>query len=176
MFGNPIWKLSFIFAVPFCATRGTEMTVSPLSTDGFLSVLLVSQEGQRLMQEKPELSALVKKKLEEIRECWQDLESTTQAKARQLFEANRADLLVQSYSNLDQRLVQLEGQLAHVDYGQDLTTVNKQLKKTTGLYSSFTDTRISSFQFRNALCIKMTFPPDLAFIFDLSDCWFPTCL
>lgn len=81
------------------------------------------------MQEKPEMSALVKKKLEEIRECWQDLESTTQAKARQLFEANRADLLVQNYSNLDQRLEQLEGQLAHVDYGQDLTTVNKQLKK-----------------------------------------------
>ncbi|XDV29683.1 hypothetical protein PO909_032748 [Leuciscus waleckii] len=81
------------------------------------------------MQEKPELSALVKKKLEEIRECWQDLESTTQAKARQLFEANRADLLVQSYTSLDQRLQQLEGQLAHVDYGQDLTTVNKQLKK-----------------------------------------------
>ncbi|XP_048024511.1 spectrin beta chain, non-erythrocytic 4-like isoform X6 [Megalobrama amblycephala] len=89
----------------------------------------IESEGQRLMQEKPELSALVKKKLEEIRECWQDLESTTQAKARQLFEANRADLLVQSYSSLDQRLEQLEGQLAHVDYGQDLTTVNKQLKK-----------------------------------------------
>uniref|UniRef100_A0A672REG6 Spectrin beta chain n=1 Tax=Sinocyclocheilus grahami TaxID=75366 RepID=A0A672REG6_SINGR len=87
------------------------------------------REGQRLMQEKPEMSALVKKKMEEIRECWQDLESTTQAKARQLFEANRADLLVQSYSNLDQRLEQLEGQLAYVDYGQDLTTVNKQLKK-----------------------------------------------
>uniref|UniRef100_A0A671RWG6 Spectrin beta chain n=1 Tax=Sinocyclocheilus anshuiensis TaxID=1608454 RepID=A0A671RWG6_9TELE len=89
----------------------------------------MEKEGQRLMQEKPELSALVKKKLEEIRECWQDLESTTQAKARQLFEANRADLLVQSYSSLDQRLEQLEGHLAHVDYGQDLTTVNKQLKK-----------------------------------------------
>uniref|UniRef100_A0A673H602 Spectrin beta chain n=1 Tax=Sinocyclocheilus rhinocerous TaxID=307959 RepID=A0A673H602_9TELE len=89
----------------------------------------IEKEGQRLMQEKPEMSALVKKKMEEIRECWQDLESTTQAKARQLFEANRADLLVQSYSNLDQRLEQLEGQLAYVDYGQDLTTVNKQLKK-----------------------------------------------
>lgn len=88
-----------------------------------------SQEGQRLIQEKPELSSLVKKKVDEIRECWQDLESTTQAKARQLFEANRADLLVQSYSSLDQRLEQLEGQLAHVDYGQDLTTVNKHLKK-----------------------------------------------
>ncbi|XP_073709486.1 spectrin beta chain, non-erythrocytic 4 isoform X2 [Misgurnus anguillicaudatus] len=89
----------------------------------------IENEGHRLMQEKPELSTLVKKKLEEIRECWQDLESTTQAKARQLFEANRADLLIQSYSSLDQRLENLEGQLAHVDYGQDLTTVNKQLKK-----------------------------------------------
>lgn len=91
----------------------------------FLSI----QEGQQLIQEKPELSPVVRKKLEEIRECWQDLESTTQAKARQLFEANKADLLVQSYESLDQRLGQLEGQLAYVDQGQDLTTVNKQLKK-----------------------------------------------
>uniref|UniRef100_A0A669E2T7 Spectrin beta chain n=1 Tax=Oreochromis niloticus TaxID=8128 RepID=A0A669E2T7_ORENI len=89
----------------------------------------VSAEGQQLIQEKPELSPVVRKKLEEIRECWHDLESTTQAKARQLFEANKADLLVQSYESLDQRLGQLEGQLAHVDQGQDLTTVNKQLKK-----------------------------------------------
>lgn len=72
---------------------------------------------------------MVRRKLEEIRECWLDLESTTQAKARQLFEANKADLLVQSYESLDQRLGQLEGQLAYVDQGQDLTTVNKQLKK-----------------------------------------------
>ncbi|CAB1424717.1 unnamed protein product [Pleuronectes platessa] len=86
-------------------------------------------EGQQLIQEKPELSPVVRKKLEEIRECWQDLESTTQAKARQLFEANKADLLVQSYESLDHRLGQLEGQLAYVDQGQDLTTVNKQLKK-----------------------------------------------
>uniref|UniRef100_A0A665TU48 Spectrin, beta, non-erythrocytic 4b n=1 Tax=Echeneis naucrates TaxID=173247 RepID=A0A665TU48_ECHNA len=89
----------------------------------------IEKEGQQLMQEKPELRPVVQKKLEEIRECWQDLESTTQAKARQLFEANKADLLVQSYESLDQRLGQLEGQLAYVDQGQDLTTVNKQLKK-----------------------------------------------
>lgn len=87
------------------------------------------QEGQQLIQEKPELSLVVRKKLEEIRECWQDLESTTQAKARQLFEANKADLLAQSYESLDQRLGQLEGQLVYVDQGQDLTSVNKQLKK-----------------------------------------------
>uniref|UniRef100_A0A7N6BRC4 Spectrin beta chain n=1 Tax=Anabas testudineus TaxID=64144 RepID=A0A7N6BRC4_ANATE len=89
----------------------------------------IEKEGQQLIQEKPELSPVVRRKLEEIRECWQDLESTTQAKARQLFEANKADLLVQSYESLDQRLGQLEGQLVYVDQGQDLTSVNKQLKK-----------------------------------------------
>ncbi|XP_062328735.1 spectrin beta chain, non-erythrocytic 4-like isoform X2 [Osmerus eperlanus] len=89
----------------------------------------IEREGLQLMQEKPELSPVVRRKLGEIRECWQDLESTTQAKARQLFEANRADLLVQSYSSLDHRLGQLEGQLCYVDPGQDLTSVNKQLKK-----------------------------------------------
>ncbi|XP_056139093.1 spectrin beta chain, non-erythrocytic 1-like isoform X2 [Lampris incognitus] len=89
----------------------------------------IEKEGQQLIQEKPELSPVVRKKLGEIRECWQDLESTTQAKARQLFEANKADLLVQSYASLDQRLDQLVGQLAFVDQGQDLTSINKQLKK-----------------------------------------------
>ncbi|KAM6959480.1 LOW QUALITY PROTEIN: spectrin beta chain, non-erythrocytic 4 [Aplochiton taeniatus] len=89
----------------------------------------IEKEGQQLIQEKPELSPVVRRKLGEIRECWLDLESTTQAKARQLFESNRADLLVQSYSSLDQRLGQLEGQLVYVDQGQDLTSVNKQLKK-----------------------------------------------
>ncbi|KAG9272889.1 spectrin beta chain, non-erythrocytic 4 isoform X2 [Astyanax mexicanus] len=89
----------------------------------------IEKEGEKLMQEKPELSSVVQQKLSEIRECWQDLESTTQAKARQLFEASRADLLAQSYSSLDQRLQQLEVQLAHRDYGQDLTTVNKHLKR-----------------------------------------------
>ena len=38
------------------------------------------------MQEKPELAASVRKKLGEIRQCWAELESTTQSKARQLFE------------------------------------------------------------------------------------------
>lgn len=89
-----------------------------------------------MIQEKPELSPVVRKKLVEIRECWHDLESTTQAKARQLFEANKTDLLVKSYSSLDQRLGQLEGQLAYVDQGQDLTSVNKQLKKLQVSYTS----------------------------------------
>ncbi|KAG9340531.1 hypothetical protein JZ751_021351 [Albula glossodonta] len=98
-------------------------------SDTLMSERRMDLEGQQLIQEKPELSAVVRRKLGEIRECWLDLESTTQAKARQLFEANKADLLVQSYSSLDQRLSQLEAQLSTVDQGQDLTSVNKQLKK-----------------------------------------------
>uniref|UniRef100_A0AAY4EEK2 Spectrin beta chain n=1 Tax=Denticeps clupeoides TaxID=299321 RepID=A0AAY4EEK2_9TELE len=89
----------------------------------------IEKEGQQLIQEKPELSEVVTQKLEEIRACWKELESTTQAKARQLFEANRADLLVQSYSSLHERLAQLDSHLANVDYGQDLTSINKHLKK-----------------------------------------------
>uniref|UniRef100_W5NBC3 Spectrin beta chain n=1 Tax=Lepisosteus oculatus TaxID=7918 RepID=W5NBC3_LEPOC len=89
----------------------------------------IEKEGQQLIQEKPELGAIVRRKLEEIRECWLELESTTQAKARQLFEANKAELLVKSYSDLDQQLSQLEGQLTHLDQGRDLTSVNKQLKR-----------------------------------------------
>uniref|UniRef100_A0A3Q2Z3F8 Spectrin beta, non-erythrocytic 4 n=1 Tax=Hippocampus comes TaxID=109280 RepID=A0A3Q2Z3F8_HIPCM len=89
----------------------------------------IEREGQHLIQEKPELSPLVRQKLEEIRQCWLDLESTTQARAQQLFQANKADLLAQSYRSLDQRLGQMEGQLAYVDCGHDLATVNRQLKK-----------------------------------------------
>lgn len=105
------------------------------------------------MQEKPELSSVVREKLEEIRDCWQDLESTTQAKARQLFEANNADLVVQSYESLDQRLNQLEDQLAYVDQGQDLTGVNNQLKKLQvcriKIYFNFI-----SFSCQHTLCSK----------------------
>ncbi|KAM7374861.1 hypothetical protein PAMP_007495 [Pampus punctatissimus] len=51
----------------------------------------IEQEGQELIQEKPELRPVVQQKLEEIRECWSDLEITTKAKARQLFENNKPE-------------------------------------------------------------------------------------
>uniref|UniRef100_H3BDK0 Spectrin beta chain n=1 Tax=Latimeria chalumnae TaxID=7897 RepID=H3BDK0_LATCH len=99
----------------------------------------LEKEGQQLIQEKPELTSVVKKKLEEIHQCWVELESTTQAKAKQLFETNKADLLVQSYTDLDKRLTQLEGQLQQVDHGKDLTSVNKQLKKLQSMESQMED-------------------------------------
>ncbi|KAK1787483.1 hypothetical protein P4O66_015909 [Electrophorus voltai] len=44
------------------------------------------KEGEELIQEQPELRAVVQQKLQEMRECWTQLESTTKAKARQLFD------------------------------------------------------------------------------------------
>ncbi|XP_059497011.1 spectrin beta chain, non-erythrocytic 4-like [Stegostoma tigrinum] len=89
----------------------------------------IEKEGQQLIKEKPELAPEVRKKLEEIHDCWIVLESTTQAKARHLFDANKAELLVQSYGELDKRLSQLEGQLQGVDGARDIASVNSQLQK-----------------------------------------------
>ncbi|XP_075771677.1 spectrin beta chain, non-erythrocytic 4 isoform X2 [Pelodiscus sinensis] len=89
----------------------------------------IEQEGQQLVQEKPELAGSVQTQLEEIRQCWAELESTTQARARQLLEASKAEQLVQSYAELDKRLGHMEGQLQTVDAGVSLSIVNNQLKK-----------------------------------------------
>ncbi|XP_029426950.1 spectrin beta chain, non-erythrocytic 4 [Rhinatrema bivittatum] len=89
----------------------------------------IHKEGQQLIQERPELESVVKGKLEEIHQCWAELENTTQAKARQLCEASKAEHLVQNYLDLDKRLALLEGQLQHVDPGSDMASVNKQLKR-----------------------------------------------
>ncbi|KAG5844063.1 hypothetical protein ANANG_G00157460 [Anguilla anguilla] len=88
----------------------------------------IEKEGQQLILEKPELSSVVQQKLKEIRKCWEDLESNTQAKAQQLFENNKGDRR-QSYTNLSSQLSRQDGQLYQMDYTQDLATGNKQLGK-----------------------------------------------
>lgn len=87
------------------------------------------QEGQRLIQEKPELAESVRKKLGQIRQCWVELESATQVKAQQLLEATQADRIVQSYAELDKQLLHMESQLQMVDARPDLASVNSNLKK-----------------------------------------------
>ncbi|XP_070805867.1 LOW QUALITY PROTEIN: spectrin beta chain, non-erythrocytic 4 [Pituophis catenifer annectens] len=89
----------------------------------------IEKEGQRLIQEKPELAETVRKKLGEIRQCWAELESATQMKAQQLLEATQADRIVQSYVELDKQLLHMESQLQMVDAGPDLASVNSNLKK-----------------------------------------------
>lgn len=87
------------------------------------------QEGRELSLEKPELRALVSEKLEDLHKRWDELETTTQAKARSLFDANRAELFAQSCSALESWLLSLQAQLHSDDYGKDLTSVNILLKK-----------------------------------------------
>ncbi|XP_066108252.1 spectrin beta chain, non-erythrocytic 2 isoform X2 [Saccopteryx bilineata] len=89
----------------------------------------VDKEGQELSLEKPELKALVSEKLEGLHKRWDELETTTQAKARSLFDANRAELFSQSCSALESWLLSLQAQLHSDDYGKDLTSVNILLKK-----------------------------------------------
>ena len=72
---------------------------------------------------------MVKEKLAALQKMWEDLESTTQTKAKCLFDANKAELFTQSCTNLDKWLVGLEGQIQSDDYGKDLTSVNILLKK-----------------------------------------------
>ncbi|EHB13805.1 Spectrin beta chain, brain 2 [Heterocephalus glaber] len=89
----------------------------------------VDKEGRELSLEKPDLKALVSEKLGDLHRRWDELETTTQAKARSLFDANRAELFAQSCSALESWLESLQAQLHSDDYGKDLTSVNILLKK-----------------------------------------------
>ncbi|XP_040037736.2 spectrin beta chain, non-erythrocytic 4 [Gasterosteus aculeatus] len=99
----------------------------------------IEQEGQELIQEKPELRPVVQQKLEEIRECWSDLESTTKAKARQLFENNKPEPAVKSYSDLDNQLSHLEQEPPQLEQAHHLPTFNEQLQKFQAMESQIGD-------------------------------------
>ncbi|XP_036824250.1 spectrin beta chain, non-erythrocytic 1 isoform X2 [Oncorhynchus mykiss] len=89
----------------------------------------IDKEGQVLVTEKPELQSVVQQTLEGLQSQWEELESTTRAKAQCLFDANRAELFTQSCSALDIWLKNLSGQLQSDDFGKDLTSVNILLNK-----------------------------------------------
>lgn len=95
------------------------------------------QEGHELIQEKPELRSVVQQKLEEIRECWADLETTTKAKARQLFENNKPEPAVKSYSDIDNQLSHLEQQPPQLEQAHHLPTFNEQLQKFQASLKAF---------------------------------------
>lgn len=75
------------------------------------------------------MRSVVQQKLEEIRECWSDLETTTKAKARQLFENNKPEPVVKSYSDIDSQLSHLEQQPPQLEQAHHLPTFNEQLQK-----------------------------------------------
>ncbi len=83
------------------------------------------------MESKPEFEPIVIDRLAKLHELWDKLESTTQEKARLLFDANRSELLDQSLADLKKWLAKLQPQLqGDVDEEvKDLTSANILLKK-----------------------------------------------
>uniref|UniRef100_A0A8C6TEZ0 Uncharacterized protein n=1 Tax=Neogobius melanostomus TaxID=47308 RepID=A0A8C6TEZ0_9GOBI len=99
----------------------------------------IEQEGQELIQEKPELRSVVQQKLEEIRECWSDLEITTKAKARQLLTFDLSTPADALYSDLDSQLSHLEQQPPQLEQAHHLPTFNQQLQKFQAMESQIGD-------------------------------------
>ncbi|KAM7403418.1 hypothetical protein PAMA_004056 [Pampus argenteus] len=91
----------------------------------------VDQEGQELIESKPEFEPIVKDRLAKLHELWDKLESTTQEKARLLFDANRSELFDQSMTDMKKWLAELQQQqLQSGDEDiRDLTNANILLKK-----------------------------------------------
>ncbi|XP_059376697.1 spectrin beta chain, erythrocytic-like [Carassius carassius] len=91
----------------------------------------IDKEGQELMESKPEFEPIVTDRLAKLHELWDKLESTTQEKARLLFDANRSELFDQSLADLKKWLAKLQQQLqGDVDEEvKDLTSANILLKK-----------------------------------------------
>lgn len=83
------------------------------------------------MDSKPEFEPIVTDRLAKLHELWDKLESTTQEKARLLFDANRSELFDQSLADLKKWLAELQQQLqGDVDEEvKDLTSANILLKK-----------------------------------------------
>lgn len=103
------------------------IVVTPSSS---LCVVLWLQEGQELMESKPEFEPIVKERLAKLHELWDQLESTTQEKARLLFDANRSELFDQSLTDMKKWLSGLQQQLQSGDEDvKDLTKANILLKK-----------------------------------------------
>ncbi|XP_049453117.1 spectrin beta chain, erythrocytic isoform X1 [Epinephelus fuscoguttatus] len=90
----------------------------------------VDQEGHELMESKPEFEPIVTERLAKLHELWDKLESTTQEKARLLFDANRSELFDQSLTDMKKWLTGLQQQLQTGDEDvKDLTNANILLKK-----------------------------------------------
>lgn len=82
------------------------------------------------MGSKPEFEPIVKERLDKLHELWDKLESTTQEKARLLFDANRSELFDQSLADMKKWLCELQQQLQSGDEDvKDLTNANILLKK-----------------------------------------------
>ncbi|XP_053110826.1 spectrin beta chain, erythrocytic isoform X2 [Hemicordylus capensis] len=84
----------------------------------------VDEEGQQLVEQKPQYEDVVCQRLKELHKLWDKLQETTKKKAQHLFDANRSDLYAQSYADLGAWISEMEEQLKSPVQGKDLTSVN----------------------------------------------------
>ncbi|CAB1335514.1 unnamed protein product [Coregonus sp. 'balchen'] len=89
----------------------------------------IDQEGQELMDSKPDFEPIVTERLAKLHELWDKLESTAENKARLLFDANRSELFDQSQADMKKWLAELQKELQGDDEVKDLTNANILLKK-----------------------------------------------
>ncbi|NP_001171782.1 beta spectrin-like [Saccoglossus kowalevskii] len=95
----------------------------------------LNEHGHELILEKPEYAEQVEGRLSDLTAQWDELDNTTQSKAKKLFEANRAALFSAGCDDLDTWISDLETSLQHEATGKDLTSVNLLLKKQQMLES-----------------------------------------
>ncbi|NWI51468.1 SPTB1 protein, partial [Calyptomena viridis] len=93
----------------------------------------IEVEGTELATRKPQYSAVVTRRLEELRQHWDGLRGAAEEKGRQLFEAERSALYAQSYGELERWLGRVQEELRAAEKVQDLTATNLLLKRLTRL-------------------------------------------
>uniref|UniRef100_A0A8C2I7X6 Spectrin beta chain n=1 Tax=Cyprinus carpio TaxID=7962 RepID=A0A8C2I7X6_CYPCA len=89
----------------------------------------IDKEGQVLVKEKPELEQTVSETMSSLQKQWEELESTTQAKAQCLFDANRAELFTYKRLWVKERMPLATS----TDHGKDLPSVQLLIKKNQTL-------------------------------------------
>ncbi|XP_060031701.1 spectrin beta chain, erythrocytic [Erinaceus europaeus] len=89
----------------------------------------IDAEGKQLMEEKPQFAAQVSQRLEALHRLWDELQATTQEKAKHLSAARSSDLRSQTHADLNKWISAMEDQLRSDDPGKDLTSVNRMLAK-----------------------------------------------
>ncbi|XP_065222378.1 spectrin beta chain isoform X3 [Planococcus citri] len=89
----------------------------------------IQQAGEDLVKEKPEMAEIIKPKIADLSEQFDDLEKTTKDKGERLFDANREVLVHQTCDDIESWMNELESQIESQDTGADLASVNILMQK-----------------------------------------------
>ncbi|XP_048516280.1 spectrin beta chain isoform X2 [Athalia rosae] len=89
----------------------------------------LQQAADELIQLKPELAEIIKPKVTELCDQFEELETTTKDKGERLFDANREVLIHQTCDDIDSWMNELEKQIESTDTGCDLASVNILMQK-----------------------------------------------